>query len=87
MISMLVIGLCFGGYLGLFPSLCVDFFGAKNITLNYGILFAAFAVAGVAGPMAGASLEPVSAYYTAAILSLVGLATAIALSRKLKSQS
>jgi len=87
MISMLVIGLCFGGYLGLFPSLCVDFFGAKNITLNYGILFAAFAVAGVAGPMAGASLEPVSAYYTAAILSLVGLATAIALSRKLKSQN
>lgn len=84
MIALLIIGLCFGGYLGLFPSICADFFGAKNITLNYGVLFAAFAVAGVAGPMIGAYLAPVTAYYTAAGLSLGGLLLAVVMSIKMK---
>ncbi len=81
MAALVLVGLLFGGYLGLFPSVCADFFGSKNITLNYGILFVAFAVAGVAGPMTGACLEPASAYYTAAALSLLGLVVTIIVSK------
>ncbi|MBR4749945.1 MAG: OFA family MFS transporter [Abditibacteriota bacterium] len=80
--ALVLVGLLFGGYLGLFPSVCADYFGSRNVSLNYGILFAAFAVAGVAGPMVGALLEPVAAYCTAAILSLLGLGATIIVSKK-----
>ena len=80
--ALVLVGLLFGGYLGLFPSVCADYFGSRNVSLNYGILFAAFAVAGVAGPMVGAVLEPVAAYCTAAILSLLGLGATIIVSKK-----
>lgn len=44
------IALCFGGYLGIMPSICAEFFGSKHIGINYGILFTAFGVAAVVGP-------------------------------------
>ncbi|MBQ9358676.1 MAG: OFA family MFS transporter [Abditibacteriota bacterium] len=80
--ALVLVGLLFGGYLGLFPSVCADYFGSRNVSLNYGILFAAFAVAGVAGPMVGALLNSVAAYCTAAVLSLLGLGATIIVSKK-----
>ncbi len=72
LIGLAITGLCFGGYLGMFPALCADFFGIKNVTLNFGILFAAFAVSGVFAPIIGAKFDTVTGYYVAAIIAAVG---------------
>jgi OFA family oxalate/formate antiporter-like MFS transporter len=45
------VGFAFGGTLALMPAFTADFFGTKNLGLNYGWLFSAYAIAGVAGPI------------------------------------
>ncbi len=73
------IGLCYGGYLGLFPSMCADAFGPKNLTLNYGLLFSAFSIAGALGPYVGAKFakEPNTAFVIAGIICCFGLVLAL----------
>ena len=73
LIGLAICGLCFGGYLGMFPALCADFFGVKNITLNFGILFTAFAISGVFAPVVGAKFDTVTGYIVSAIIAVVGL--------------
>ena len=45
-----IIGFNFGGNFALFPATTADFFGNKNVGLNYGPVFLAYGVAGIAGP-------------------------------------
>jgi MFS family permease len=45
-----IIGFNFGGNFSLFPTATSDFFGTKNLGPNYGWVFLAYAVAGIAGP-------------------------------------
>lgn len=45
-----LIGFNFGGNFALFPAATADFFGNKNVGSNYGWLFTAYGVAGIAGP-------------------------------------
>ncbi len=45
-----IIGFNFGGNFALFPSITADFFGTKTVGKNYGIVFLAYGVAGLAGP-------------------------------------
>jgi OFA family oxalate/formate antiporter-like MFS transporter len=85
--SYLLIGLCYGGALGTFPSLCADRFGSKNIEVNYALLFVAFSVASMTGPRFGALLKEASGGYTsgfmfAAALAGVGLVLSFALRLK-----
>ncbi|MFW6350609.1 MAG: adenosylcobinamide-GDP ribazoletransferase, partial [Thiohalospira sp.] len=40
----------FGGNFALFPVATADFFGAKHLGANYGWVFLAYGVAGIAGP-------------------------------------
>jgi MFS family permease len=44
------IGFNFGGNFALFPAITADFFGNKNIGSNYGWIFTAYGIAGIAGP-------------------------------------
>lgn len=67
-VAVIIIGICYGGYLGTFPSLCADAFGAKNMSINYGLLFSAFAVAAIAGPYVGAEINKVKGSYGDAFL-------------------
>jgi MFS family permease len=46
-----VIGFNFGGNFALFPAATADFFGNKNVGLNYGWVFLAYGVAGICGPL------------------------------------
>jgi len=47
-------GFNFGGNFALFPLATADRFGVKNLGINYGVMFSAFGVGGIAGPiMAG----------------------------------
>jgi MFS family permease len=46
-----IIGFNFGGNFALFPAATADFFGNKNVGLNYGWVFLAYGVAGICGPL------------------------------------
>lgn len=50
LVGICVVGFCYGGYLALMPSLAAEYFGAKNIGANYGILFTAWGAAGFTIP-------------------------------------
>lgn len=45
-----IIGFNFGGNFALFPAATADYFGNKNVGINYGWVFLAYGVAGIAGP-------------------------------------
>lgn len=45
-----IIGFNFGANFALFPAATADYFGARNLGQNYGWIFLAFGVAGIAGP-------------------------------------
>ena len=84
MVGFVLVGLCFGGCLGTFPSLCADAFGGRNLAVNYALLFVAFAIAGLFGPRVGAVLSAdtggyVTGFRTAGAIATVGLALALGL--------
>lgn len=45
-----IIGFNFGGNFALFPAITADFFGNKTVGRNYGLIFFAYGIAGIAGP-------------------------------------
>ena len=49
-IAAAIIGFNFGGNFALFPAATADFFGNKNVGRNYGLVFFAYGIAGIAGP-------------------------------------
>ncbi len=70
---------CYGTQLSVYVSTSADFYGTKYIGLNYGLLFAAWGVAGIIGPFLGgrvyvATGEYRLAFFIAAGVELVALA-------------
>jgi MFS family permease len=49
-IGACIIGFNFGGNFALFPAITADYFGNKNVGLNYGYVFLAYGFAGIIGP-------------------------------------
>jgi len=49
-IGACIIGFNFGGNFALFPAVTADYFGNKNVGLNYGFIFVSYGLAGVIGP-------------------------------------
>ncbi len=47
------IGFNFGGNFALFPAATADFFGNKNVGVNYGWVFTAYGIGGILGPILG----------------------------------
>ena len=69
---------CYGTCLSVFPSTVADFFGTKNLGINYGWVFTAWGVAGIVGPiiagyMFRAYQSYTGAFYTAGILAVISL--------------
>jgi len=54
-----IVGLCFGGYLALYPAITADFYGTKHIGVNYGWMFTAYGAGGIVGPLLAAKLMKV----------------------------
>lgn len=70
-------GLCYGTMFTLMPAATADFYGLRNLGVNYGLLFTAFGVAGVFGPILGGKIRDhfgsyAHSYTISAILLLVG---------------
>ena len=55
-----IIGFNFGGNFALFPTATADFFGNKSVGKNYGWVFLAYGVAGIAGPQVAGYFKDVS---------------------------
>ncbi len=51
-----LIGFNFGGNFALFPMITANTFGTKTVGQNYGWIFLAYGVGGIAGPMLGGTL-------------------------------
>jgi OFA family oxalate/formate antiporter-like MFS transporter len=75
---LLVIGVywCYGTQLSVFASTTADFYGTRNLGMNYGLLFSAWGVAGILGPIIGARVYDLFgdyryAFYAAGALALV----------------
>lgn len=62
------VGLNFGGIFALFPSATADYFGSKNLGMNYGWVFTAYGVAGILGPVVGGVLFDVTQQYIMAFV-------------------
>ncbi|MCR5196536.1 MAG: OFA family MFS transporter [Pseudobutyrivibrio sp.] len=45
-----IVGISFGSFMGVYPGFTADQFGPKNNSVNYGIMFIGFALAGYFGP-------------------------------------
>ena len=76
---LVVIYYCYGTLLSVFASTCADFYGTRHMGVNYGLLFSAWGVAGIIGPVIAGRVFDASnsyglAFYIAAGLSVVALA-------------
>src|SRR5574341_316433 len=77
-----VVGFSYGACLSIFPSINADTWGTKNMGLNYGVLFTAWGVGGVFGPMLAARIVDATgsyqtAYNVASMLLLVSFLLAM----------
>ncbi len=65
---------CFGTLLSVFASTSADFFGTRHLGMNYGLLFLAYGVAGILGPIIGARVFDAFQDYRYAFFAAGGLA-------------
>ncbi len=77
-IGIIMVGFTFGGMLTLFPAVTGDYYGMKNFGLNYGIVFTAWGIGGVAGPLVGGLVRDITGTYVisygvSAALSALGI--------------
>jgi MFS transporter, OFA family, oxalate/formate antiporter len=56
-----IVGLCFGGFLALYPAVTADYYGTKHYGINYGWMFSAYGAGGIFGPFLAAGLMNVVA--------------------------
>lgn len=68
-----IVGFSYGACLSLFPSTCADYWGTKNLGLNYGILFTAYGIGGIVGPILAGKIADSSGNYNMAYVVSAGL--------------
>ena len=77
------VGLNFGGNFALFPAATANYFGSKNLGVNYGLMFSAYGVAGIMGPVVGGVLfdatgQYLMAFVFAGVLCFIAAGAAVA---------
>lgn len=73
-IGICIVGVCFGAFMGIFPGFTASQFGSRNNSVNYGIMFIGFALAGLLGPSVMSSMYNRNGSYQPAFLIAIGLA-------------
>ncbi|MGL5353038.1 MAG: MFS transporter, partial [Clostridium sp.] len=71
-IFLSIITFCFGGLLSVFPTIAGEFYGSKNVGANYGIIYQAYGLSALVGPIIitnTSGLKPT--FIIAATLSLI----------------
>jgi OFA family oxalate/formate antiporter-like MFS transporter len=59
-----IAGLAYGSLFSLMPSITADFFGVKNLGVNYGLVFSGWGIAAIIGPILGGLVMVKSGTYT-----------------------
>ncbi|MEH7352602.1 OFA family MFS transporter [Neobacillus drentensis] len=72
-LSVSMIALSFGGLVTVVPAITADYYGVKNIASNYGVVFQAFGIAAIAGPIIAANFGLNNSFLIAAALSIVSM--------------
>lgn len=72
-----VAGLAYGSLFSLMPAITADFFGVKNLGVNYGLVFSGWGIAAIIGPILGGFVVVKTGTYTmsyivAGVLLLIG---------------
>lgn len=75
-IGISIVGISFGSFMGVYPGFTVDQFGARHNSVNYGIMFIGFALAGYFGPQIMSNVYNGSGAYQNAFLIACGLSAA-----------
>ena len=88
-IGVMLIGVCFGTFMGVFPGFCTDQFGAKYNTVNYGIMWIGFSAAGIVGPSVLTAVHKATGSYQGAFviafaMALLGLGLTVLYSKLTK---
>ena len=73
-----IVAFCYGGFLGTMPATVADFFGAKHLGVNYGLVLLFFSASAVGAPIVSAMAKDAtgnfkSAFLIGGVASLVGL--------------
>jgi OFA family oxalate/formate antiporter-like MFS transporter len=88
--ALFFVGACYGGFAAMFSPIAADFFGLKNLRVNYTFLYTAYGLAGILGPQLAVRAKAAGGYDTAfkvvAVFSLMGICLSIALVRVLKGK-
>ena len=71
---LIVIYYCYGTLLSVFASTCADFYGTRHMGVNYGLLFSAWGVAGIVGPVIAGRVFDATGDYRQAFFIAAGLA-------------
>ncbi|MBD3245823.1 MAG: MFS transporter [Candidatus Omnitrophica bacterium] len=71
------IGLCFGGFLAVYPPLTADYYGKQNFSINYGLVFIGYGSGCFLGPVLGGLVFDFFhsyrfAFYSSGALALLG---------------
>lgn len=67
--GLVAVGLSFGSFMGVFPGYTAEVFGSRHNSVNFGIMFAGFSAAGIAGPLLMGSLRAAGFGYPACYLA------------------
>jgi MFS family permease len=81
LVSFALLWFTFGGWLAIAPAATSTFFGLRNMGANYGIVFTAYGIGAIVGPVAASYIVGVTqsyapAFTTTAVLALIGLGVA-----------
>lgn len=80
-LGIIVLGLCFGGVMGVFPPLVMENYGPANQGTNYGIVFVGYSAAAFFAPKVAVNMAAANsgdftkAFFVAIVVALVGLVT------------
>lgn len=83
-----LVGICYGGFIGSYPAITAENFGAKNQGTNYGIMFVGFSIGGLVGPQLTVSLghlgsnSYVGGFVAALIIAAIGLTISLLVKRQ-----
>ncbi len=67
-VGLSIVGISFGSFMGVYPGFTADQFGPKNNSVNYGIMFIGFALAGYFGPQIMRNTYAVTGAYSQAFM-------------------
>ncbi|MGO4889272.1 OFA family MFS transporter [Anaerobacillus sp. MEB173] len=73
LLSVSLIGFCFGGFLAIFPSVTADYYGTTNIGTNYGFMYQAYGISAFAGPFIIKVIPFTQAFFLSGVICILAI--------------